>query len=80
MDLSTEITVLRVRGDKSNKAYLATHCKKFSHLRNTADVLCSVFSSETEVFIKSSSDNVTVENETFPRVSQHSVKLVLNSN
>ena len=56
----SELSVLSIGGNESHEHDLATHGEELAHFGDTSDVLSTVFGTETEVFVKTTSDDITV--------------------
>lgn len=65
----SEVSVLGVGGDEGNEADLATKGEEFSYFTDSSDVLSSVFSSEAQVFVETTSDHISIQDKYFLSIS-----------
>ena len=77
MDLLGEISVLRVWADESDKDDLTGEAEELGDLSDTADVLSTVLLGETEVLVKASSNDISIEEEDLLVVANEFVNLSL---
>ena len=77
VDLSGEISVLGVWGNEGDEADLSSEGEELGDLRDSSDVLGSVFSREAKVLVESLSDDISVEDEDLSVVTNEGVNLGL---
>ena len=77
VDLLGEISVLRVWADESDKDDLTGEAEELGDLSDTADVLSTVLLGETEVLVKASSNDISIEEEDLLVVANEFVNLSL---
>lgn len=79
MDLFSEVSILGVGGDECDEDDLSTHSEELGNLRDSSDVFSTIFSSETEILVKSLSDNITIEDEALLAITGHCIKFLLEA-
>jgi len=73
-----EVSVLGVGADESDEDNASGHAEKLGDLRDSSDVLSSVFSREAETLVESSSDDITIKDEDLLVVSEGGVHVLLD--
>lgn len=68
-----EVSVLGVGGNECNEADLTTEGEELGNFTDSSDVLGSVFSCEAQVFVKTTSDHISIEDKYLLSISKHTV-------
>jgi hypothetical protein len=77
VDSLGEISILGVGGNESNENNDSSHVEELGDFGNSADVLSTVLSGESETLVETHADNITIEDEGLGVVLANGVNLLL---